>query len=133
MHLCAKLANRISGLDAVVFAVLGNIEVGLVYARTLKAWIIVGKDLAHFLGLRRVLFEIQRKRDELRTQLLRDKAGHAASTPKLPRVIIAGRQNAFADGEWNGLELRPIELFNSCVEGITVDVDYMLRQIAGRF
>jgi hypothetical protein len=46
-------------------------------------------------------------------------------------MIIAGCQHALAHSHRHISQLGPVELFDGGVEGVAVDVDYGLREVAG--
>lgn len=48
-------------------------------------------------------------------------------------MIVAGGQDTPTNSKWNILELWPIQLFDCCVEGITINMDYILSEIATDF
>jgi hypothetical protein len=50
----------------------------------------------------------------------------------LPCNIVACRENATADGEWQVFQFGPIELFDSGIEGVAVKMDHVLGEVAGK-
>lgn len=48
-------------------------------------------------------------------------------------MVVAGGENAFPYGHGNMFQFWPVQLLNSRIKGITVDVDDDLREISGEF
>ena len=129
VNLIPHLLDSTLGRDIVLSAVPGDIEISLVYTGAFEARVVVSEDLADFLGLGSVLVEVERDEQQLGTQLLGDKTGHTAPTAKFAGNIVAGGQNTAPDGEGDVFEFGAVELFDSGVEGIAVDVDDMLGEV----
>lgn len=64
-------------------------------------------------------------------QLLSYKPRHPTSTPKLPSVIITSRKHTSANRERDLAQFWAVELFDCGIEGVAVNVDEGLGEVAG--
>lgn len=127
------LRDHICGVHIVSDAIFGDVEICLVDAGTLKAWVVLGQNLTHLGCFRVVLVKIERDEDEFRTQLLGHKGGHATPTPKSACLIVAGCENTATHGEGEVLQFWGVQLLDGGIESIAVKVHNVLRQIARDF
>lgn len=132
VDLGAELADGFVGREVVFFAVGGEVQVGLVAAGAFEAGVVLGEDGAHFLGFGGVLCEVHGHAYELGAELHGDEAGHARAAAELAGVVVAGGEDALADGHGDMAQLGAVELLDCGIEGIAVDVDDDLGEVSGQ-
>lgn len=106
-----------------LLAVLRDIEVRFVDTGALKARVVLNQYLPYFLRLGRIFLEIQRKTDQVWTELHSYEACHTAPAAEFSRVVITRCKDTFSDSHRYMFEFWPVQLFDRRVEGIAVDMN----------
>ena len=106
-----------------LLTILRDVKVRLIDAGALKSRVVLDQYLSYFLGLTRVFLKVQRKADEVWTELHGHEACHATPAAEFSRMVIARCKDTFSNSHRHMLEFWPVQLFNRSVECITIDMD----------